>query len=125
MEELENIAQQAFYLLVGGTVLVAENASKFIEELPEQIENITAEAIARGEATCQTGNEESAEDWNWDTSGSNNSEVSPELRRKLFALVNGDLALAERLLNQIKQKYPNCAESCYYEKVIYDLERDR
>lgn len=48
-----------------------------------------------------------------------------ELRRKMFALVRGDWNLAQRLLEQIRLKYPDRTESWYWEKVIYDLERDQ
>lgn len=51
MEEFENVAQRAFYLLVGGTVLAIENTGQFLEEFPEQIQTIAEDAIAKGEAT--------------------------------------------------------------------------
>ena len=121
MEEFDNLAQQAFYLLVGGTAIAAENINQFLTELPEQIQNIAENAIAKGEETCQRWNEES-EDWE---SSETASDVSPGLRRRLFALVNGDLDLADRLLNQVRLDNPGRTESWYYEKVIYDLERDR
>ena len=122
MEELENIAQQAFYLIVGGTAIAAENIDRFLTEFPEQIQNIAEDAIAKGEETYQRWNEESEQDWDWSEPS---LDVSPGLRRRLFALVNGDWALARRLLNQVREDNPNHTESWYYEKVIYDLERDR
>ena len=114
-------------MLIGGTIIAVKNTSKFIEKLSEQIQNITEKAIATGEATYQTWKFESdsLDDWNWNIPNSDDSQVSPELKRKLLAMVNADKALAERLLAQLKQKYPNCATSCYYEKVISDLKRDR
>ena len=122
MEEFDNLAQQAFYLLVGGTAIAAENIDQFLTEFPEQIQNIVEDAIAKGEETYQRWSEESEQDWDEEEL---RSDVSPGLRRRLFALVNGDLALADRLLNQVRIENPNHSESWYYEKVIYDLERDR
>ncbi|MGD1920467.1 MAG: hypothetical protein ACFCAD_17225 [Pleurocapsa sp.] len=123
MEEFDNLAQQAFYLLVGGTAIAAENINQFLTEFPEQIQNLAEDAIVKGEETCQRWSEESEQDWDWSETPSDN--VSVGLRRRLFALVNGDLDLAERLLNQLRIDHPNRSESWYYEKVIYDLERDR
>ena len=123
MEELENIAQQAFYLLIGGTAIAAENLDRFVKEFPEQIQNITEDAIAKGEETYQSWCDESELSENWDNSTS--SEVSSALRRKLFSLVNGNWSLAERLLERVRQDNPDRTEAWYYEKVIYDLERDR
>ena len=120
MEEFDNLAQQAFYMLVGSTAIAAENLNQFLTEFPEQIQNLAEDAIAKGEETCQKWSEES--DWDWSEP---QSDVSPGLRRRLFALVNGNLDLAERLLNQVRLEHPNRTESWYYEKVIYDLERDR
>lgn len=123
MEEFDNLVQQAFYLLVGGSAIAAENINQFLTELPEQIQNLAEDAISKGEETCQRWSEESEQGWDSAETPSNN--VTPGLRRRLFALVNGDLDLAERLLNQLRIEHPNRSECWYYEKVIYDLERDR
>jgi flagellar basal body-associated protein FliL len=47
------------------------------------------------------------------------------LERELLALVNGDKALATRLLLSIRLRNPQRSKSWCYEKVIYDLKRDR
>jgi len=44
---------------------------------------------------------------------------------RLYALVNGDRALANRLVESVKQQSPERSNTWCYEKVIYDLERDR
>jgi hypothetical protein len=47
------------------------------------------------------------------------------LERELLTLVRGDKALANRLLLNIRFKNPQKNKSWCYEKVIYDLKRDR
>ncbi|WP_414581402.1 ABC transporter permease [Scytonema sp. PCC 10023] len=46
------------------------------------------------------------------------------LKNRLISLA-GDVASAERLVNQAKQDYPGMPENWYWEKAIADLERDR
>lgn len=50
---------------------------------------------------------------------------SLQLERKLINLLNGNRSAAERLLEQTRYKHPGHSENWYWEKVIYDLERDR
>jgi hypothetical protein len=47
------------------------------------------------------------------------------LERELLTLLSGDKALATRLLVNIRFKNPQRSKSWCYEKVIYDLKRDR
>jgi len=47
------------------------------------------------------------------------------LERELLTLVNGDKALATRLLLSIRLRNPQRSKSWCYEQVIYDLKRDR
>jgi hypothetical protein len=47
------------------------------------------------------------------------------LQPKLLNLLNGDRNGAERLLRHAKQMNPGMSENWYFEKVIYDIERDR
>ena len=42
----------------------------------------------------------------------------------LLQAVKGDRALAHRLLQGARLKYPNKTEKWYVEKVIYDIQRD-
>ncbi|HEY9748718.1 MAG TPA: tetratricopeptide repeat protein [Allocoleopsis sp.] len=57
----------------------------------------------------------------WDTL----DRLSPALRRKLFRLVGDDRKIAIDLVEQLKLKHPGMSEDWYWEKAIYDLERDR
>jgi high-affinity Fe2+/Pb2+ permease len=47
------------------------------------------------------------------------------LKNKLIAILNGDVAMAERLVEQVKQDYPDMPESWYWERVIADVEREQ
>lgn len=51
--------------------------------------------------------------------------VDSKTRKRLLRLVNGDKRIAKRLLNHARATNPNRSEQWCWEKVIYDLERDR
>lgn len=59
------------------------------------------------------------------------TEATPEaipdddLKNKLIAKLGGDIAAAERLIEQAKVNYPQMPETWYCERVIDDLERDQ
>ena len=55
----------------------------------------------------------------------NHSRNADDIDRNLLQAVKGNRALAKRLLEQAKAKYPGKSERWYVEKIIYDLERDR
>ncbi|WP_026733236.1 hypothetical protein [Fischerella sp. PCC 9605] len=59
------------------------------------------------------------------TSIFNLDQGSRKLQRKLLNLLHDDREAAKRLLTQAKLKNPNRTTDWYFEKVIYDLERDR
>lgn len=129
MDELNDLAKKTFYLAFGVASHVAQEAEKNLNELGIQAQKVLNEteeliedAIARGEAEVNG--------WNMSPKSqpSNNSEPSPpspQLKRQLYRLIGGDMELADRLLTKVRQKHPNQSEDWYWEKVIYDLERDR
>ena len=45
--------------------------------------------------------------------------------KKLVSLLNGDLATAYRLFEKAQLRYPDKSNQWYWEKVTWDLERDR
>ncbi|CEJ43541.1 ABC transporter permease [Umezakia ovalisporum] len=47
------------------------------------------------------------------------------LKNQLIAKLGGDIAAAERLIDQAKVNYPEMPENWYCERVIDDLERDQ
>jgi hypothetical protein len=49
----------------------------------------------------------------------------PHLERKLLKLLNGNRNTANRLIRQSQIRYPEKSADWHWEKVIYDLERDR
>lgn len=53
------------------------------------------------------------------------STSSQQLHNKLIRLLRGDRKAAHRLLEHVRQMHPGRSERWYYEKVIYDLQRDR
>ena len=50
---------------------------------------------------------------------------SPAVQRKLLRLVGDDRKIAVGLVKRLKMKNPDMPEDWYWEKAIYDLERDR
>ncbi|MEA5583620.1 ABC transporter permease [Nodularia harveyana UHCC-0300] len=48
-----------------------------------------------------------------------------QLKNQLITKLGGDVAAAERLIEQAKVNYPDMSESWYCERVIDDLERDQ
>ena len=51
--------------------------------------------------------------------------ISPQVQDKLRRLVGYDRRIASDLVEQLKLKNPGMSEDWYWEKAIYDLERDR
>lgn len=51
--------------------------------------------------------------------------LSREVQNRLLTLVADDRKTAIRLVNQLKMRNPGMPEDWYWEKAIYDLERDR
>jgi uncharacterized protein HemY len=59
-----------------------------------------------------------------------NNQVDEEfaddyLKNRLIARLSGDVAAAERLIEQAKQNYPGMPENWYCERVLDDLDRDQ
>ncbi|HEY9647421.1 MAG TPA: hypothetical protein V6C88_13670 [Chroococcidiopsis sp.] len=52
-------------------------------------------------------------------------QVNRAVRQQLMRLLNGDRNTAERLLQDARFRYPGKSENWYWEKVVYDLRRDR
>lgn len=53
------------------------------------------------------------------------STVTREVQNQLLSLVNGETEIADRLLNNTRKLNPHKTEQWIWEKVLYDLERDR
>ncbi len=51
--------------------------------------------------------------------------VNGQTQRQLMRLVGGNRAVAERLVDQVRVRYPNHNEQWCWEKAIYDIQRDR
>ncbi len=51
-------------------------------------------------------------------------KVDPKLRKRTIALMNNDMQRIDRLLANTRQRNPGQSEQWYWEKILYDLERD-
>jgi hypothetical protein len=51
--------------------------------------------------------------------------VNRATRQRLMRLVNGNQAVADRLVQRVRSQNPDRSEQWWWEKAIYDLERDR
>lgn len=51
--------------------------------------------------------------------------VSPAIQRKMLRLVGDDRKIAAGLVDRLRERHPGMPEDWYWEKAIYDLERDR
>jgi tetratricopeptide (TPR) repeat protein len=51
--------------------------------------------------------------------------INPEIQRKLLRLVGDDRRIAIGLVERLHLRHPGMPEDWYWEKAIYDLERDR
>lgn len=53
------------------------------------------------------------------------TKVNPHLQNRLLVLLAGDWSTAERLVGSARRRHPGQTEDWYWEKAIYDLQRDR
>lgn len=51
--------------------------------------------------------------------------VSRSTQQRLMRLVNGNRAVAARLVDRVRSQNPDRSEQWCWEKAIYDIERDR
>ncbi|ACB53940.1 hypothetical protein cce_4592 [Crocosphaera subtropica ATCC 51142] len=116
--DLENLTQKTFYFCLGATSSIVQNTQDNLQQLSKNAQQTVEELIKRGEDTYSHSPEINFP--NFQTQES----VNIGLKTRLFMLVKGDKDLAERLINLQKQKNPGHPEKWYWEKVIYDLERN-
>ena len=117
VDELEEAVKATVHFCIGSFSLIVEESDKAMQEFSAFAE----ERIREGEAQWNAWSAQQADrgnDWN------RQEQPSKVLRDRMFALVKGDWELAERLLAQARSSHPGHGEVWYWEKVIYDLERD-
>lgn len=51
--------------------------------------------------------------------------VNRATRQQLMRLVNGNQAVADRLISRVRSQNPDRSEQWWWEKAIYDIQRDR
>jgi len=115
VKDWEDLAKKAAYLVIGGTRMAIEGAEKALHSLSEESQKLLEDAIELGEQQYNEWSEQQTD---------NIVRPREDLRRRLFTLVRGNWELAERLLTQARRSNPGESEDWYWEKVIYDLERD-
>lgn len=54
-----------------------------------------------------------------------NRKPSPAIQQKLLRLIGDDRRIVAGLVERLRQRHPDMPEDWYWEKAIYDLERDR
>ncbi len=59
------------------------------------------------------------------SSSTSQSRSLPQTKKQLIRLNGGNRAVALRLVEQLRQRYPERSEQWYWEKAIFDIERDR
>ncbi|PSB56897.1 hypothetical protein [Chamaesiphon polymorphus] len=57
----------------------------------------------------------------WQSKGT----VDPDTRRRAIVIAGHDMARIERLLDSARRSNPDRSEQWYWEKILYDMERDR
>lgn len=132
MEELEDFGRKTLYFLIGGATLAAEGITKAMEDWGNQAQTLVDDCVHEGELRYDQWTREQGESSSEPDQANNDYTSSTEiprapsetLRQRLMTLVRGDQSLAERLLLQEKQSNPGQTDRWYWEKVIYDLERD-
>jgi hypothetical protein len=53
------------------------------------------------------------------------SVIDPETRRRTIVIAGHDMERIERLLEIARRNNPDRTEQWYWEKILYDMERDR
>ncbi|MBD2462163.1 hypothetical protein H6G89_14015 [Oscillatoria sp. FACHB-1407] len=119
MDDLTDFLQKTMYLGVGLAAYAFEKIEHLDESLAElhrQTQRTVEELIDKGEQVVAQNNQTNSASTNW--------QVRP-LHRRLLELVNGNEELANRLVERTRMSNPDQTLIWVYEKVIYDLERDR
>ncbi|HEY9817716.1 MAG TPA: hypothetical protein V6D20_18210 [Candidatus Obscuribacterales bacterium] len=58
-------------------------------------------------------------------SSTSQSKSLPQTKKQLIRLNGGNRDVALRLVEQLRLRYPDRSEQWYWEKAIFDIERDR
>lgn len=116
MDDLDKFTKKAFNFFVEEVSLAFEETQKILQEVGDQVQTIADEMIKEGERQYN--------EW-FNQQQNYSNQPREELRRQLFPLVHGDWNLANRLIESVRRNNPGRSEDWYWEKVIYDLERDR
>jgi hypothetical protein len=53
------------------------------------------------------------------------NQVHPETRKRAIVLAGNNMDVIERLINSVRLNHPDRSEQWYWDKILYDMERDR
>ena len=112
LAELEKIGDEICCSVMEGSIEVLKEVKEILLELSYNTQTFLDRTIAEAEAAYHERQ--------------NPQEVpSEELKQRLYSLVGGNKEIAERLIISEREKNPGYPEKWYWEKIVYDLERDR
>jgi len=110
--ELEKVGDEIFCSVMEGSIDVLRATKEVLLELSYNTQNFLDDAISEAEIAY---NERK-----------NDRDVPSEaLKQRLYTLVGGNKEIAERLVASEQEKNPGYPEKWYWEKVVYEIERDR
>ena len=121
MNNWEKNAETAINEFLEGFNTFIEDSNKTLEAWGQETQAFIDSTIERGETIYKEWlDENQIPDFT-----KPGEQPSFKQRERLFTLVKGNRALANRLLDLARRNHPNHSEAWYWEKVIYDLERDQ
>lgn len=88
-------------------------------QAPAKVTTPTQEDKSHAKVTYSTQEPKSNE------KASSSDLVDPETRKRATAFAGYDKSRVERLLTAVRRNHPHQSEQWYWEKILYDMERDR
>lgn len=110
--ELEKIGNEIFCSVVLGSIDVLKGTKEILLELSYNTQTFLDDAIADAEIA-------------YNERKHYQEFPNEELKQRLYTLVGGNKEIAERLIASEQEKNPGHPEKWYWEKVVYEMERDR
>ena len=110
--ELEQVGDEIFCSVMEGSIQVLKGTKEILLELSYNTQIFLDETISEAEIA-------------YNERKNRQEEPSQELKQRLYNLVGGNKEIAERLIDSEKERNPGYPEKWYWEKIVYDLERDR
>jgi Zn-dependent protease len=119
------------------TLFSAQADSTMLRQVAYQLQSLDIDVLSRKVDTPTLGGQEQNNPEHSDSQGhlleqENLAEQSPihneypsgKVRNRLLGLLKNDQAVVDRLLDQVQIEHPGRTDKWYWEKVLWDLERD-